>query len=49
MLPKLEKAKQIRASMALEAQNIAPETSLVEESVRVSLRYMQFCSQQNFL
>lgn len=32
MLPKLEKAKQIRASMALEAQNIAPETSLVEES-----------------
>lgn len=33
MLPKIEKARQIRASMALQAQSVASETSLVGESV----------------
>lgn len=31
MLPKIEKAKQVRASMVLEAQNIVPKTSLLED------------------
>lgn len=31
MLPKIEKAKQVRASMVLEPQNIVPKTSLLED------------------
>lgn len=42
MLPKLEKAKQVRASMALEEQNIASGTIVAGDSVRYLILLLKF-------
>lgn len=42
MLPKLEKAKQVRASMVLEEQNIASGTIVAGDSVRYLILLLKF-------